>query len=127
MAVQIWIVSVAVQSHSGVSKNLPQKLEYGNFRPIKRIIGGLMGDQQRIVFINGKFLPEAEASLPIFDRGLLFADAVYEGFGILDGQIVDFIYHMQRLEQSLAKIEIPATFTTDSMFADLMRLIEKMP
>ena len=53
-----------------------------------------MVDHQRIVFLNGKFVPEAEASLPIFDRGLLFADAVYEGFGILDGQIVDFIYHM---------------------------------
>jgi len=52
-----------------------------------------MVDQQRIVFLNGKFVPEAEASLPIFDRGLLFADAVYDGFGILDGQIVDFIYH----------------------------------
>ena len=84
-----------------------------------------MVDQQRIVFLNGKFVPEAEASLPIFDRGLLFADAVYEGFGILDGQIVDFIYHMQRLEQSLAKIAIPITYTTDSMFHDLMVLIEK--
>ena len=84
-----------------------------------------MIDQQRIVFLNGKFVPEAEASLPIFDRGLLFADAVYEGLGILDGQIVDFIYHMQRLEQSLAKIAIPITFTTDSMFHDMMTLIEK--
>ena len=84
-----------------------------------------MVDQQRIVFLNGEFVPEAEASLPIFDRGLLFADAVYEGFGILDGQIVDFIYHMQRLEQSLAKIGIPITFTTDSMFHDMMALIEK--
>ena len=84
-----------------------------------------MVDQQRIVFLNGKFVPEAEASLPIFDRGLLFADAVYEGFGILDGQIVDFIYHMQRLEQSLAKIATPITFTTDSMFHDMMALIEK--
>ena len=84
-----------------------------------------MVDRQRIVFLNGKFVPEAEASLPIFDRGLLFADAVYEGFGILDGQIVDFIYHMQRLEQSLAKIAIPVTFTTDSMFHDMMALIEK--
>ena len=84
-----------------------------------------MVDQQRIVFLNGKFVPEAEASLPIFDRGLLFADAVYEGLGILDGQIVDFIYHMQRLEQSLAKIAIPITFTTDSMFHDMMALIEK--
>ena len=84
-----------------------------------------MVDQQRVVFLNGTFVPETEASLPIFDRGLLFADAVYEGFGILDGQIVDFIYHMQRLEQSLAKIAIPITFTTDSMFHDMMALIEK--
>ena len=88
-------------------------------------LGGQMVDHQRIVFLNGKFVPEAEASLPIFDRGLLFADAVYEGFGILDGQIVDFIYHMQRLEQSLAKIAIAISFTTDSMFRDLMTLIEK--
>ncbi len=84
-----------------------------------------MVDQQRIVFLNGKFVSETEASLPIFDRGLLFADAVYEGFGILDGQIVDFIHHMQRLEQSLAKIAIPITFTTDSVFHDMMALIEK--
>ena len=88
-------------------------------------IGGQMVDHQRIVFLNGKFVPEAEASLPIFDRGLLFADAVYEGFGILDGQIVDFVYHMRRLEQSLAKIAIPITFTIDSMFQDMMALIEK--
>ena len=78
---------------------------------------------ERIVYLNGNFLPESHASLPIFDRGLLFADSVYEGFGILDGQIVDFIYHMGRLEQSLAKLNIPIIFTTDSMFNDLMRLI----
>ena len=88
-------------------------------------IGGQMVDHQRIVFLNGKFVPETEASLPIFDRGLLFADAVYEGFGILDGQIVDFIYHMQRLEQSLTKIGIPITFTTESMFHDMMALVER--
>ena len=78
---------------------------------------------ERIVFLNGDYLPESRASLPIFDRGLLFADAVYEGFGILDGKIVDFIYHMDRLEQSLTKLNIPITYTTDGMFYDLMRLI----
>ena len=31
---------------------------------------------ERIVFLNGDYLPESRASLPIFDRGLLFADAV---------------------------------------------------
>ena len=84
-----------------------------------------MSANERIVFVNGNFVTESEAVLPIFDRGLLFADAVYEGFGILDGQIVDFVYHMQRLEQSLAKIAIPITFSNDVMFVDMMNLIKK--
>ena len=49
---------------------------------------------ERTVFLNGEFMPEGEATVPIFDRGLLFADSVYEGFGILDSQIVDYEYHM---------------------------------
>ena len=48
---------------------------------------------ERVVYLNGKYPNESEARLPIFDRGLLFADAVYEGFGILDGKIVDYVYH----------------------------------
>ena len=45
----------------------------------------------RTVWLNGDFLPEDQAKLPIFDRGLLFADAVYEGLGVLDGQIVGIV------------------------------------
>ena len=56
----------------------------------------------RTVFLNGSFLPEGEAKLSIFDRGLLFADSVYEGFGILDSQLVDYEYHMDRLDSRLA-------------------------
>ena len=52
----------------------------------------------RTVFLNGEFMPEDEAKVPIFDRGLLFADSVYEGFGILDSQIVDYEYHMNRFD-----------------------------
>jgi D-alanine transaminase len=60
-----------------------------------------MKKMERTVFLNGDFMPESEARIPIFDRGLLFADSVYEGFGILDSQITDFEYHMNRLDRSL--------------------------
>jgi hypothetical protein len=43
MAVQIWFVSVAVQPHSRVSKNLPQKFEHGKFQTQKSIVGGSYG------------------------------------------------------------------------------------
>ena len=80
---------------------------------------------ERIIYLNGDYVVESKAKLSIFDRGLLFADAVYEGFGILDGQLVDFIYHMDRLKRSLAELSIPMTFSVDGMFDALMRLIRK--
>ena len=79
----------------------------------------------RIVYLNGDYLAESEAKLPVLDRGLLFADAVYEGFGILDGQIVDFTYHIQRLERSLSELSIPMTFSIDEIFDALMGLVKK--
>ena len=80
---------------------------------------------ERIIYLNGDYLEESDAKLPVFDRGLLFADAVYEGFGILDGKIVDFIYHIQRLERSLGELSIKTILSTDEMFYVLMELIEK--
>ena len=32
----------------------------------------------RIVYVNGEYVPEAEAKVSVFDRGFLFADGVYE-------------------------------------------------
>lgn len=61
----------------------------------------------QIVYINGTYLPGREATLSIFDRGLLFADAVYEGLGVLDGKIIDRIMHLARLKRSLAELRIP--------------------
>ena len=77
----------------------------------------------QIVFLNGAYIAAEDAKISIFDRGLLFADSVYEGFGILDGQILDFAYHMQRLARSLDQLNIPAPMRDDEMLAMLMRLV----
>ena len=78
---------------------------------------------ERTVFLNGDFMPESEARLPIFDRGLLFADSVYEGFGILDSQITDFEYHMNRLDRSLGELNMPSPMTRDDLLSAMMKLI----
>ena len=79
----------------------------------------------RTVFLNGEFMPEDEAKVPIFDRGLLFADSVYEGFGILDSQIVDYEYHMNGLDRSLGELNMPWPMSRDDLLAAMMTLIEK--
>ena len=80
---------------------------------------------ERTVYLNGAFVGESEAKLPIFDRGLLFSDAVYEGLGILDGQIIDFPRHMARLRRSLGELAMPEPMTQDEIFAVLMELVAR--
>ena len=60
----------------------------------------------RIVYLNGEFLPFAEARVPIMDRGFLFADGIYEVSAVLDGRLVDNEAHLARLDRSLGEIDI---------------------
>ena len=43
----------------------------------------------RIVHVNGRYLPEDQATVSIFDRGFLMADGVYEVVSVLDGRLLD--------------------------------------
>lgn len=61
---------------------------------------------QRIVFLNGSFVPFEEAKISVMDRGFLFADGIYEVAAVIDGRLVDARAHLARLERSLAEIEI---------------------
>jgi D-alanine transaminase len=65
----------------------------------------------RVVFLNGAFLPAEDAKVPVMDRGFLFADGVYEGFGVLGGRIIDNEAHLERLERSLGEVRIPNPYS----------------
>lgn len=60
----------------------------------------------RIIYLNGQFIPETEGKVSVFDRGFLFSDSVYEVVSVLDGKLVDFEGHVQRLARSLSEIGI---------------------
>lgn len=60
----------------------------------------------RIAYVNGRYLPHAEASVHIEDRGFQFADSVYEVCEVWDGQIVDMTRHLDRLKRSLGELSI---------------------
>ncbi len=60
----------------------------------------------RTVYVNGEYLPEQDASISIFDRGFLMADAVYEVTTVLDGKLVDFDGHLRRLDRSLSELKM---------------------
>ena len=65
----------------------------------------------RTVFVNGSFVPYEEATVPIMDRGFLFADGIYEVSAVLGGRLIDNEAHLARLERSLAEIRIENPYT----------------
>ena len=60
----------------------------------------------RIVYVNGRYCPIEEATIPIMDRGFLFGDGIYEVTAVLDGRLIDNQPHLERLGRSLAEIGI---------------------
>lgn len=61
----------------------------------------------RTAWIDGSFLPLAEAKVSVLDRGFLFADSVYEVTAVLAGRLVDSGAHLARLARSAAELGIP--------------------
>ena len=60
----------------------------------------------RTVYVNGQYVPEEQGKISIFDRGLLFADGVYEVTAVLHGRLIDYEPHIERLERSLSEINM---------------------
>jgi D-alanine transaminase len=56
--------------------------------------------------VNGEYVPEEEAKISIFDRAFLFADGIYEVTAVLDGKLVDYEPHMERLHRSLRELDM---------------------
>jgi D-alanine transaminase len=61
----------------------------------------------RYAYVNGRYLPQSEATVSIDDRGYQFADGVYEVVPLIEGRVVDEDAHLDRLEYSLRELSIP--------------------
>lgn len=74
----------------------------------------------RVAYINGEFVPFGEAKVHIEDRGLQFADAVYEVVAFFNGRFLDLAPHLERLERSLSELSIRNPVEQDAL-AKMMR------
>ncbi|MEP6699392.1 MAG: branched-chain-amino-acid transaminase [Verrucomicrobiota bacterium] len=61
------------------------------------------------IYLDGKFVPEAEAKVSVFDHGLLYGDGIFEGIRFYNGRVFRLEEHLQRLWDSARSIclEIP--------------------
>ncbi|MCS7144081.1 MAG: branched-chain-amino-acid transaminase [Archaeoglobaceae archaeon] len=62
-----------------------------------------------LIYLDGKFVPESEAKISVFDHGFLYGDGVFEGIRAYDGKVFRLREHVDRLYDSARAInlEIP--------------------
>lgn len=60
----------------------------------------------RIAYVNGRYVPQHEATVNVEDRGYQFADGVYEVIAAEHGQLIDLDRHFERLDRSLRELRI---------------------
>src|SRR6188768_860445 len=65
----------------------------------------------RQIYISGKFVPQEDAKISVFDHGLLYGDGVFEGLRAYRGKVFRLDKHIKRLYESAKAIwlEIPIT------------------
>lgn len=78
-----------------------------------------------VTYLNGSFLPIAEASVSPLDRGFLFGDAIYEVIPVFSGRPFLLDAHLQRLTRSLNELQIANPYSTEEWNSVIKGLIEK--
>ncbi len=68
---------------------------------------------QRVVYLNGEFVPESEALLPIKDQGFKFGDAVFDTTRTFGHRIFRLREHLERFERSLNYLQLKPGYSID--------------
>lgn len=69
----------------------------------------------RLVYFNGRLVPEAEAKVSIYDSALMFGDMVFEMTRSFDKKQFKLREHIDRLYVGLKILRIPLQMTPDEM------------
>ena len=77
------------------------------------------------IYIDGKFLPESEAKISVFDHGLLYGDGVFEGIRFYNGRVFRLEEHLDRLWDSARSICLEIPMTASEMTEALLETIRQ--
>ena len=61
----------------------------------------------RVAYVNGRYVPFAQAGVHVEDRALQLGDGIYEVAGVKNGKPMDEDGHLDRMERSLGELGMP--------------------
>lgn len=80
-----------------------------------------------MVYLNGKFVPLEQATVPVLDRGFIFGDGVYELIPVYSRAPFRMDEHLARLERSLGAVRIANPYGREQWRAVIGELVAQAP
>ncbi len=78
-----------------------------------------------LVYVNGRYVPRAEAVVSVFDAGFGLGDGVWEGLRLVNGRIISLQAHLDRLYEGARSIAIDIGLTREQLTAALMETLAR--
>ena len=67
------------------------------------------------IYLNGKFVNKEEATVSVFDHGLLYGDGIFEGIRAYNGRVFKLVEHIDRLYYSAKAIALNIPISKEEM------------
>jgi branched-chain amino acid aminotransferase len=78
----------------------------------------------RKIWMDGRLVDPAEATVSVYDHGLLYGDGVFEGLRCYRGRIFKMESHLRRLEESAARIRLPMPYSRQQLAAAMRETMD---
>jgi D-alanine transaminase len=79
----------------------------------------------QLAYVDGRLMRLAEAGVSVEDRGLQFADSLYEVCAVLNGRLLDWDGHLARLRRGLAALFIDLELSDAALGLQARRLVAR--
>jgi len=73
------------------------------------------GEKPKAIWINGQLVPPDQATVSVYDHGLLYGDGVFEGIRAYQGRVLKLRTHLTRLFDSARAIRLTIPYTVDQL------------
>ncbi|TCP28930.1 branched chain amino acid aminotransferase [Scopulibacillus darangshiensis] len=77
------------------------------------------------IFLNGRFVPEEDAVISVYDHGFLYGDGVFEGIRMYEGNVFRLDEHLKRLYDSAHSIMLKIPYSKQELSEIIVDTLRK--
>lgn len=86
-----------------------------------------MTDKKVLIYINGKIVPEDEATISVFDHGFIYGDGAFEGIAVREHKTFKLNEHVDRLYRTCKYLMIDIPLSKNEMKEAILETLRKNP